>query len=46
MEDETRQYILEVIHGYAKESLRTICLAYKDLHPEEGGHNHMEDDPD
>ena len=29
-----------IITGYAKKALRTICLAYKDLMPGEGGTNH------
>jgi magnesium-transporting ATPase (P-type) len=29
-----------VIHNYARQALRTICLAYKDLIPNECGAQH------
>jgi len=35
-----------VIEEFAKKALRTICLAYKDLKPNEGGSTHEEDAPD
>ena len=37
--------LLEIINGYAKQALRTICFAYKDLNPKDGGVNHEDDDP-
>jgi Ca2+ transporting ATPase len=36
----------EVIDEFAKKALRTICLAYKDLAPGEGGPTHEEEDED
>jgi Ca2+ transporting ATPase len=38
--DSVNKQLDDVIHGFAKEALRTICLAYKDLIPEECGVNH------
>lgn len=38
--------ISSVIEEFAKGALRTICLAYKDLRPNEGGQNHDEVDAD
>ena len=38
--------LLEVINGYAKGALRTICFAYKDLRPHDGGITHEDDDQD
>jgi len=35
--------VTSVIEEYAKGALRTICLAYKDLKPNDGGPNHEED---
>ena len=35
--DSVSKQLDDVIHGFAKEALRTICLAYKDLLPEECG---------
>lgn len=32
------------IDKYAKQALRTICFAYKDLRPNEGGHSHEDKD--
>ena len=34
----------EVINIYAKQALRTIAFAYKDLKRNEGGHNHEDED--
>lgn len=31
---------MALIDNYADQSLRTISLAYRDLKPNEGGHNH------
>ena len=39
-DDEIKSHILDKITEYATQSLRTICLAYKDLQPNEGGHDH------
>ena len=45
MTDSINGNIDNVINSYAKQALRTICLAYKDLMPEECGirHNLPED---
>jgi Ca2+ transporting ATPase len=40
MTDEMSQNIDNVINGYARQALRTICLAYKDLMPNECGSEH------
>ena len=32
--------LLEIITKYARAALRTICFAYKDLRPKDGGANH------
>lgn len=40
MSDEIKQHLDNVITGYAKQALRTICLAYKDLIPNECGQEH------
>ena len=42
MTDEMNQHLDFIIHEYAKNALRTICLAYKDLMPGENGANHDE----
>ena len=42
--DEMRSDLLETINSYAKQALRTICFAYKDLRPNDGGVNHEDDD--
>jgi magnesium-transporting ATPase (P-type) len=45
--DEMREYIIkDVIETFAKGALRTICLAYKDLKPDEGGITHEDDAED
>ena len=36
------QMLEKIINSFAKKALRTICLAYKDLHENEGGLNHDE----
>jgi magnesium-transporting ATPase (P-type) len=36
--------LLQIITDFAKQALRTICFAYKDLKANEGGPNH--DEPD
>jgi Ca2+ transporting ATPase len=39
-----REYILkDVIEAFAKQALRTICCAYKDLKPDEGGVTHEDE---
>jgi Ca2+-transporting ATPase len=40
MTDEIKGNLDNVIHNYARQALRTICLAYKDLMPNECGENH------
>lgn len=45
-EDMKNFIIKEVIEEFAKGALRTICLAYKDLRPNEGGITHEDDDED
>lgn len=40
MTDEMKGNLDNVIHNYAKQALRTICLAYKDLMPNECGSAH------
>ena len=40
MTDEVGQNLDNVIHNYARQALRTIVLAYKDLVPGEGGPEH------
>jgi len=40
MTDDVKQNLDSIITGYAKQALRTICLAYKDLMPSEGGPDH------
>lgn len=37
---------MRTIEDYAGAALRTISLAYKDLQPNEGGHDHQETDPE
>lgn len=47
LDESMRDFILtSVIEEFAKKALRTICLAYKDLRPNEGGLSHDEDAPD
>lgn len=42
--DDIREHIIkDVIESFAKQSLRTICCAYKDLKPDEGGISHEDD---
>ena len=41
-----RSDLLETINSYARKALRTICFAYKDLRPNDGGLNHEDDDPE
>jgi magnesium-transporting ATPase (P-type) len=45
MNDEIKQHLDNIITNYAKQALRTICLAYKDLIPNECGpeHDHPKD---
>ena len=40
--DEIKLNLLQVISSFAKQALRTICFAYKDLTPNEGGANHSD----
>ena len=40
MTDEMNQNLDQVINGYAKQALRTIVLAYKDIMPNENGPEH------
>ena len=42
--DEMKSNLLQTITDYAKQALRTICFAYKDLQPGEGGPSHEEMD--
>lgn len=42
LDDTVNSHMDDVIHGYAKKALRTICLAYKDLRPGENGEVHDE----
>ncbi len=44
--DEMKQHLLQVIENYAKCALRTICFAYKDLQPNEGGPTHEDVEED
>lgn len=47
MSDDMRNQINDqIIPGFAEQALRTICLAYKDLQPGEGGEHHENDAPD
>ena len=44
---DMRNYIvMQVIEDFAKNAMRTICMAYKDLKPNEGGEKHEEDSQD
>lgn len=45
-EDKKEYIIKNVIESFAKEALRTICLAYKDLKESEGGVSHEDDHED
>ena len=38
--------MLQTIEDFATDALRTICVAYKDLQPNEGGANHSDEAPD
>jgi len=40
MNDEMKGNLDNVINNYARQALRTICLAYKDLIPNECGAMH------
>lgn len=42
MTDEIKSHLDNIITGYAKQALRTICLAYKDVMPGECGPDHDE----
>lgn len=42
MTDEMNQNLDQVINSYAKQALRTICLAYKDVMPNECGPEHSQ----
>ena len=42
MNDEMNQNLDQVINGYAKQALRTIVLAYKDIMPNENGPEHSQ----
>jgi Ca2+ transporting ATPase len=45
--DERREEIItDVIERYAKDALRTICIAYRDLEENEGGATHEDDAED
>ena len=44
MTDEMKSSLLEVIENFARGALRTICMAYKDVQPNEGGPEHEEQD--
>ena len=44
LDDSTKQVFLQQITNYAEMALRTICLVYKDLTPNEGGPDHDEMD--
>lgn len=46
LKDEMKQHLHKVIEGFAKNALRTICLAYKDLKQNEGGIDHDTQAPD
>ena len=42
-----KEYLIKnVIEEFAKGALRTICLAYKDLRPNEGGLTHEDESED
>jgi P-type Ca2+ transporter type 2B len=42
--DEMREDIVKnIIEGFAQQALRTICCAYKDLKPDEGGLTHEDE---
>jgi Ca2+ transporting ATPase len=40
LDDQMKQQLNQIIQGYAKQALRTIGFAYKDLREGEGGHDH------
>ena len=42
--DEMKSNLLQTITDYAKQALRTICFAYKDLQPGDGGPSHEDMD--
>ena len=42
--DEMKSNLLQIITDYAKQALRTICFAYKDLKDGEGGPSHEDMD--
>ena len=44
LKDDMKSNLLQTITDYAKQALRTICFAYKDLSSGEGGPHHT--DPD
>jgi P-type Ca2+ transporter type 2B len=44
LQDEMKSNLLGIIADYAKQALRTICFAYKDLKQGEGGPTHEEMD--
>ena len=44
--DEMMSHLNEAINEYARNALRTITIAYKDLKKGEGGHDHSEMDED
>jgi magnesium-transporting ATPase (P-type) len=46
LHDEMKSNLLQIIHQYASQALRTICCAYKDLKQGEGGPNHDDLDED
>jgi magnesium-transporting ATPase (P-type) len=47
LKEEMKNFILKnIIEGFANQALRTICLAYKDLRPNEGGLSHEDDSED
>ena len=40
IDDQMKNLIMDIIKSYAKNALRTIAFAYKDLEPGLGGPNH------
>lgn len=46
LHDEMKSNLLQIITQYASQALRTICIAYKDLKPGEGGPTHEDMDED
>lgn len=42
LDEKKKKFLLQICDNYSRDCMRTVCMAYKDLEPNEGGFNHEE----